>query len=68
LIDAECATLLNKQEVDVEVGVTVGLFPTKALAELMANANVGDIVTIKLEGLVNTGKGNPFKSFTLEVA
>lgn len=65
--DATADTFKNKQVADVKAGEDVQIFPTESLAELLDNVAPGDRVKITLANLIGTGKGNPFKEFTLEV-
>lgn len=45
------------------------VWPTPGLLDALADsgADIGDVITITLDELVDTGKGNPFKSFDVEL-
>lgn len=55
-------------QVDID-GQTVTIWPSQGLLDELGEAEVGlgDVVVIELTELVDTGKGNPFKRFEVEV-
>jgi len=54
---------------DLGTGQLLIIWPTPGLIDEMSKsgADEGDVVEIELAELVDTGKGNPFKQFSVEV-
>lgn len=68
LMDAQGEFRLAKSPVDVEEGTVVGLFgSTTDLMDKLPRLPVGKVVTITYLRNVDTGKGNPFKEFDIDV-
>ena len=62
-----CSTVIAAGEDEVDGDYSY--WPTGGAIDALfgAGADEGDVVTITLTALVDTGKGNPFKAFTVEL-